>query len=885
MKALCLVTLFFLSTAGMAQTISTFAGGGSGGDGTPAVTASLHAPQQMAFDPFGNLYFTEFLNHRVRKVTTSGVMTTVAGILSSPGFTGDGFASVAAKVRNPSGIATDSAGNVYFSDNGNCRVRKIDAITGVISTIAGTGICGFSPDGFPATVTDLNYPFGVYYSKLSRELYIADNANYRLRKITAGGNIITVTGNGGTGSTGDGGLATAAECGPWNVWEDHIGNLYISDGSSYTIRKIDVSSTINTVAGVSGSYIYNGDGIPATTAKLAPTYIALDPSGQLYIPDSYNDRVRTVDGAGIIQTAAGNGSPGFAGDGGPATTAQVENPSSVVFDNCGNMYIAQVDHPRIRKVTFPSSIISTPSVNISGTSASCSGTAVTYTASIASPGPYAPLYDWVINGITVAAATPTRTYSYTPANGDIVQCRLLANPCSAPALSNVITMTVSPSVAPSVSVTVTPSASVCAGTFVSYNTSITGGGTSPTFRWSVNSTIVTGATSSSYGYIPTTGDVVQATLISSDACATATTAISSTITMTVTPVVTPSISIAVSPNDTMCSGPPAIYTISYGGGGATPSFAWRVNGATIPGATSTNYSYVPTTGDNVQATLTGSALCATAAGANSNIINMVVYPSVVYTVAVTAAPGDTVCEGTSVSYAATVTGGGSSPVYSWSVNGVVATGAAGSTYSYIPANGDAVRCSVAYAGPCNYGTSNTVHMVVKPELHPSITISAPPSAAVGTMVTAVATVSGAGSTYNIQWFLNSVPISTGTSPVFTFTKTSGSDEIRAIIIANASLCLPATAAATRVNITGVGIEQPVSGDRVIVSPNPAGDKLVVEASFTIAHLQVTNLLGKQYVVARNPDNVLSISALPPGTYFLTVSGVDSERKTIVFVKL
>ncbi len=407
MKACWLLFLVFAPFFLNAQIISTIAGGGVGGDGSPATSASIFCPEQLTIDVYGNIYFTQALSHKIRKVNVLGIITTIAGT-GIAGFSGDGAAATSAELFQPSGITTDTVGNIYFCDQGNSRIRKVDVSTGIITTIAGVASSGYNGDHIPATTAMLNNPYGVFF-KEPGELYVSDNANHRVRKIDVYGNITTIAGNGMVGGGGVGGPATAAQCSPTNVCFDSSGNIFISDEATYRVRKINTLGVITTVAGDSMSYIYTGDGVPATNAPIAPVYIAVDKYGVLYIPDSYNDRVRMVDTFGIIHTIAGNGSPGYAGDGGPATAAQVENPSSIAFDICGNMYITQIDNPRIRKVTF-APILTHPTISLSGTVSVPVGSSVTVNATVASAGS-SYIIHWMNHGIEFTSTSiPLVTY-------------------------------------------------------------------------------------------------------------------------------------------------------------------------------------------------------------------------------------------------------------------------------------------------------------------------------------------------------------------------------------------------------------------------------------------------------------------------------------------
>jgi trimeric autotransporter adhesin len=340
-----------------AGTISTVAGGGAFGvgDGGPATSAKVPYPSGVAVDTAGNLYIADYGDSRIRKVTPAGIISTAAGT-GTAGYSGDGGPAISRQLFSPSGVAVDNAGNLYITDWGNSRVRKVTP-TGDISTVAGNGAEGYSGDGGPATSAELHLPIGVAVDN-SGNLYVADNQNNRIRKVTPTGIISTIAGTGSQGYSGDGGPATSAQLNfPNGVAADNSGNLYIADYGNDRVRKVTPAGIISTVTG-NGTAGYSGDGGPATSAQLyVPNSVAVDNSGNLYITDYGNGRVRKVTPAGIISTIAGNGTSGYSGDGGPATSAQFYSTDGVVVDNSGNLYIADVGNNRVRKVT-PAGIIS-----------------------------------------------------------------------------------------------------------------------------------------------------------------------------------------------------------------------------------------------------------------------------------------------------------------------------------------------------------------------------------------------------------------------------------------------------------------------------------------------------------------------------------------------
>ncbi|MGW1283303.1 NHL domain-containing protein [Streptomyces sp. NPDC002586] len=334
-----------------ASPISTVAGTGAAGfkgDNEPAVSAQLNRPYGIAVDSTGTVYFSDFNNHRVRKITTDGKISTVAGT-GVAGFSGDNGPAVSAQLNYPREVAVDSAGAVYIVDANNHRVRKITA-DGRISTVAGTGAAGFSGDGGPATAAPLNLPLGVAVDSTG-VLYVVEYSNHRVRKITTDGKISTVAGTGSAGFRGDGGPAVSAQLnGPHEVAVDGAGDLYISDLGNHRVRKITADGRISTVAGT-GAAGFSGDGGPAASAQLnSPVGVVVDSTGTVYIADLGNHRVRKITADGRISTVAGTGAAGFSGDGGPAASAQLNYPYGLAVDCVDTLYIADHANNRVRKV-------------------------------------------------------------------------------------------------------------------------------------------------------------------------------------------------------------------------------------------------------------------------------------------------------------------------------------------------------------------------------------------------------------------------------------------------------------------------------------------------------------------------------------------------------
>jgi sugar lactone lactonase YvrE len=335
--------------------ITTVAGNGVegfSGDGGPAILASLNGPRGLALDADGNLYFADSGNHRVRKVDQRGIITTVAGngaVVDPPAGNGDGGRAIVASLSFPYGIASDTEGNLYIADTNHHRVRKVDR-QGIISTAAGNGADYYGGDGGPALQASFYQPSGVALDS-DGNLYIADSGNSRVRMVDDRGTITTVAGNLLPVLTGDGIPATRASLArPSDIALGPQGTLYIADTQDNRVRKVDRHGIITTVAG-NGAAGFSGDGSPAERASLlAPSGVALDAEGNLFIADSGNNRVRRVDRHGIITTVAGNGARGFSGDGGSATLASLSHPTGVALDADGNLYIADAGNHRVRKV-------------------------------------------------------------------------------------------------------------------------------------------------------------------------------------------------------------------------------------------------------------------------------------------------------------------------------------------------------------------------------------------------------------------------------------------------------------------------------------------------------------------------------------------------------
>lgn len=328
--------------------ISTVAGGGHAGycgDGGPATSACLNFPIGATVDGNNNLFVADAFNNRIRKFKYHGTITTEAG-KGAAGFCGDRGPATRACLNVPEAVAVDDNDNLFIADTFNNRVRRVIG-SGTITTVGGNGTAGFCGDNGPAASACLNSPRGVAADDKGN-LFIADTFNHRVRRI-AHGAITTLAGNGTAGFCGDNGAAIDACLQfPVAVAVDIDGNLFVTDLGNQRIRKIH-RGTITTVAG-NGSIGFCGDGGPATSACLSsPVGIALDTRGTLFIADAGNQRVRQVGPLGVIRTVAGNGTPGFCGDGGPAIDACLNGPTGVAVD-ANDLFIVDQQNSRIRRV-------------------------------------------------------------------------------------------------------------------------------------------------------------------------------------------------------------------------------------------------------------------------------------------------------------------------------------------------------------------------------------------------------------------------------------------------------------------------------------------------------------------------------------------------------
>jgi hypothetical protein len=394
--------------------VSTFAGTGATGytgDGGPAILATFDQMWGIATDSSNNLYVCDNGNCVIRKITPAGIISTIAGT-GTFGFSGGGGPATSAQMQSPTFLTLDSAGNIYFCDFGNERVRKIST-TGIITTIAGDGTAGFSGDGGPATSAELNSPFGIAVDSAGN-VFIGDFNNSRIRKVTPAGVISTICGNGSFSYSGDGGPAVSASVNtPEALVFDPSGNLDFNDDNNFRIRQINTAGIIHTIVGT-GVNGFSGDGGPAVLCTYGDAHGIAFCGGNMYFSDQYNQNIRMVNSCGVVNTIAGHNGQVDSGDGGIASASAFNQPEAVAFDSLGNMYIAEYGGNRVRKIGPDCSPTPTPACVQTPTNSPTN--TPTYSPTLSptnSPSP-TPTYTPTPTPTSTPTLTPTPSPSITP---------------------------------------------------------------------------------------------------------------------------------------------------------------------------------------------------------------------------------------------------------------------------------------------------------------------------------------------------------------------------------------------------------------------------------------------------------------------------------------
>ncbi len=717
MRSVYFLFLFAIATNAQAQIITTFAGNGSAGssgNGGPAISAQLFDAQTVCIDNSGNIYIADHGNHVIRKVNTSGIISIFAGN-GALGYLGDGGPATSAQLGYPYGVCADAAGNIYITDDYSHTIRKVD-INGIISTVAGNGNFGYSGDGGLAINAELYAPCSICTDNIGN-IYFVEFGTDIIRKINNSGIISTVAGTPWiNGNYGDGGLAIEAQLSsPTGVSVDNAGNIYIADVGNCVIRKVDPSGIITTFAGGAG-IDYAGDGGPATLAQLRfPYFVHADNNGNVFISDTGNGVLRMVNSAGVIVTIAGNGILGYSGDGGPATSAQLAAPGGMCIDNSGNIYIADGGAHVVRKIgACPIILISLQPKDQS----LCSSGDVSFTIDVTD----VTSYQWQVNTgtgwndvinddtYTGSAARQLNVKVVDPSMNNYQYRCVLKNAC-ANLFSATAQLFVTTPKPPAITIS-TSTDTICAGSTTTFVALPANEGATPLYQWKKNGGKI--ATGSSYvSNNINDGDVITCVLTSNYTCITTNTAESNAITMKVNPQLTPSVIISASANN-ICGGTPVTFSSATTNAGDAPLFQWQKNGIN----TGTDLgNYVDSSlkdADVITCVLTAGYKCANVSSISSNIIVMDVTSVMAPSVTIST-PRTTICPKRTISFLATPENGGTATGYQWKKNDLrVGTNANTYTDSNI-INGDVVKCSVTFNDRCLIDllvTSNDIAITV-----------------------------------------------------------------------------------------------------------------------------------------------------------------------------
>ncbi len=460
----------------------------------------------------------------------------------------------------------------------------------------------------------------------------------------------------------------------------------------------------------------------------------------------------------------------------------------------------------------------------------CSGAEVTFTA-VLSNGGTTPVFQWKVNGANVG--TSTSTYRYPPNEGDVVTCEITssdacANPASA--TSNQVVMQVGSSLQPEIVITADQDP-VCEGKIVNFTSMVKSGGVNPLYQWIVNGSNVVSANSSNYAYVPKADDVVECQLISSDPCAGSTPVLSNKLTIVFGPTVAPSVTISTT-RMPICPNEPVKFTSSVTNGGTTPGYQWRVNGATVEGAVTSEYTFIPDNGDEVTCEVSSSLSCATPTKVTSNLIRVTVSPSIVPVINISA-DQTVVCEGDIVHYSSSIINGGPTPAYQWRVNGVNISGETNSSLDYAPIAGAAVTCRLTSSESCalpQSASSNSIKVTVNPVAIPEITIIADQNEVCeGAMITFTATIANGGTTPGYQWFVNDDPAVGATGEIYSYIAADG-DQVTCRLTSNATCANPMEATSNTITMLVVPLIYPSITISPSVNPVCPGQEVTLSAT-------------------------------------------------------
>lgn len=704
MKRSLLITLLItLSVFLHAQIITTVAGKGTfgytgdGGLATDALLDDLYYAYP-AFDQNGNYYFPQGYRSTIRKIDKFGIISTMAGTIGVAGYSGDGSPATSAKLSRPTSIAIDKNNNIYFADQSNF-IRKIDP-AGIITTVSGphSTTC-VDMTGRHLSNATFKAISAMVFDK-DDNLYISDFGCSVVYKVNTAGILTRIAGNFVESYAGDGGLATSAYLAyPCKVAVDNAGNVYIPDAQNHRVRKVTPTGIITTIAGT-GVMGYSGDGSSATAAKLSfPGGVVIDKAGNLYIGEER--LIRKIDPSGIITTFAGNGIYGYSGDGGLAINATiVATQGRISIDTNDDIYFCDERFSVIRKI---SNCLSSTYTQQAINDTLCTSGVATFSVTVNN----ATSLQWEENnGAGWMTLSDNATYSGTKTTGLTVnanstfnnaQYRCVATNTCGDIYSQAVKLIVTSPQTPQVSINATAT-NICAGTTVIFTATPVNGGGAPSYQWKKNGNNI-GTNSNTFAANNfVNGDVISCVLTSNNNCLSSTTAASNNITLTVNPLLVPSLTIN-SSSTSICAGTNVTFTATPVNGGTAPNFQWKKNGLNV-GSNQTTYSdNTLSQSDVITCILTSNESCKSNATATSNNLSINITPLITPTITVTAS-ATAICPGTKVTFTATITNGGASPVYRWYKNAnYVGTNTAIYEDSTLN-NGDKVRCTLTSNANC-----------------------------------------------------------------------------------------------------------------------------------------------------------------------------------------
>ncbi|ASU35653.1 T9SS type B sorting domain-containing protein [Mucilaginibacter xinganensis] len=632
------------------QTLTLTGSGGNGNNNGDALTSSFSQPSAVAVDAAGNVYVADFNNNLIRKVSPTGLSVTFAGS-GSPGFS-DG-AGAGAEFNGPGGIVIDAAGNLYVADSKNNRIRKITP-GGLVTTVAGKFVGSADGNG---TSASFNNPTGITIDG-GGNLYVADTFNNLIRKINPAGDVITLAGNGSTGSINSNTGTSASFNAPQNLTVDAAGNVYVTDSGNNLIRKIAPAGAVSTYAGTGSAGGTNGALLSASFNK--PWGIVADDIGDLFISDFGGNQMRMIDPYGNVITLAGSGSPGALNNTG--NVASFFGPKGLALDAARKLYVADSKNNVIRTVyttgyridkPLPSGLVFDDATGVISGTPNVLSPLTTYTVTAYN------IYGSSVTTVDIKV-TDSQTITFPPIPDKTV-CDVDFDPGATS--SSAITYT---------------SSNIAVATIVAGKVHITGAGT----------TTITAADGTSTYPQPLT-------VITGD---------------------TPSVTISPATFDE-CSGIAVTYTATPINGGTTPHYQWKVNGQNSGPDNSQFISSNLNNNDKITCVLTSSITCASSPTAVSNQAVFTLDPPVSEAVTITSSVTDPVCAGTEIKFTATPAGPGANITYQWLVNGNAAGTNSPLFSSASLANGDMVTCVVNSSGKCLTNpsvTSNAIMVSLNP---------------------------------------------------------------------------------------------------------------------------------------------------------------------------